>query len=522
MLAQQIVAEVAAQEWSEDGALRAVAPRRGRIAHLSREDFDAVVAMLAEGFSTRRGRRGALIHHDAVNHVLRGRRGARLTALTSGGTIPDNADYQVMLEPENQIIGTVNEDFAVESMAGDIFQLGNNSYRILRVERGTVRVEDAQGMAPTIPFWLGEAPGRSDELSASVSRLRARDRGAACGAIRAGRRALALAASKRSASPSRPPSSWSIIWRRRTPRWGAADARHDRLRALLRRGRRHAARHPFALWQPDQPRLGPGAAQALLPQVQLRAAGGGDRGQHRAVADHGAQLRSRRGAALFAFRQRPASCLIQALLDAPMFMTRWRWVAGVALALPRFRGGKKVPPHLARMDAEDLLAAIFPDQIACAENLAGAREIPDHPLVRQTIADCLDDAMDVDRARAAPRRARSRRYPYRRARSDRTVASWRSKCWRHVLTPISTTRRLKSAALKLSWPAVGSHPRRPRILAGLTRRRSSGCARKPGRSRRMSTNCMMLSTGSGFLRQRRPRLSLAGALGSTRSCATAA
>src|SRR6202035_4155540 len=139
---------------------------------LAREDFDAVVRMLAEGFTTRRGRRGSLIHRDSVNRILRGRRGARTTALTSGGTIPDTADYQVLLEPENQIIGTVNEDFAVESLAGDIFQLGNTAYRIQRVERGTVRVEDAQGMAPNIPFWLGEAPGRTDELSASVSRVR--------------------------------------------------------------------------------------------------------------------------------------------------------------------------------------------------------------------------------------------------------------------------------------------------------------------------------------------------------------
>ena len=140
--------------------------------NLSHEDFAAVVGMVADGFSTRRGRRGALIHHDAVNRVLRGRRGARLTALTSGGAIPDNADYQVLLEPENHFIGTVNEDFAVESLTGDIFQLGNKSYRIQRVERGVVRVEDAQGMAPTIPFWLGEAPARSDELSQSVSQLR--------------------------------------------------------------------------------------------------------------------------------------------------------------------------------------------------------------------------------------------------------------------------------------------------------------------------------------------------------------
>ena len=172
VLAQQIVAEVATQDWPEAALydrLRRAWPYRA----LRREDFSAVIHMLAEGFATSRGRRGTLIHYDAVNHMLRGRRGARLTALTSGGTIPDTADYQVVLEPENQTIGTVNEDFAVESLAGDIFQLGNSAYRIMRVERGIVRVEDAHGQSPTIPFWLGEAPGRSDELSASVSRLRA-------------------------------------------------------------------------------------------------------------------------------------------------------------------------------------------------------------------------------------------------------------------------------------------------------------------------------------------------------------
>ena len=175
--------------------------------------------MLAEGFSTRRGRRGALIHHDAVNHVLRGRRGARLTALTSGGTIPDTADYQVLLEPENQVIGTVNEDFAVESMAGDVFQLGNNAYRILRVERGTVRVEDAQGMAPTIPFWLGEAPGRTDELSQSVSRLRA-EIAARLAADPAGGNGLALAGRGSPALPSPRQASSSNTWPRPTRRWG--------------------------------------------------------------------------------------------------------------------------------------------------------------------------------------------------------------------------------------------------------------------------------------------------------------
>ena len=172
VLSQQITAEVSCREWAEDelfALIRGAHPYR----HLPRGEFDDCVRMLAEGFSTRRGRRGALLHHDAVNHVLRPRKGARLTAITSGGAIPDNADYRVMLEPESIVVGSVNEDFAVESLQGDVFQLGNTSYRILRVERGTVRVQDAQGQPPSIPFWLGEAPGRTWELSSAVSGLRA-------------------------------------------------------------------------------------------------------------------------------------------------------------------------------------------------------------------------------------------------------------------------------------------------------------------------------------------------------------
>src|SRR5580704_7205020 len=171
VLAQQIVAEVAAREWDEQSLytlLRGAYPYRD----LARGEFDEIVRMLAEGYSTRRGRHGALVHHDGVNHLVKGRRNARLTAITSGGTIPDTADYQVILEPQAQFVGTVNEDFAIESLQGDVFQLGNVSYRILRVEQGRIRVEDARGEPPSIPFWLGEAPGRTDELSASVSRLR--------------------------------------------------------------------------------------------------------------------------------------------------------------------------------------------------------------------------------------------------------------------------------------------------------------------------------------------------------------
>ncbi|MCF5974715.1 ATP-dependent DNA helicase, partial [Xanthomonas perforans] len=171
VLAQQIVAEAACEDWDED-ALFALVRRAWPFAGLSRATFDSVVRMLCDGFSTRLGPRAGYLHRDAVHRRLHARRGARMTALTSGGTIPETGDYSVVLEPQAEKIGTVNEDFAVESLTGDVFQLGNASYRILRVEAGRVRVEDAKGAPPNIPFWLGEAPGRSDELSAAVSRLR--------------------------------------------------------------------------------------------------------------------------------------------------------------------------------------------------------------------------------------------------------------------------------------------------------------------------------------------------------------
>jgi ATP-dependent Lhr-like helicase len=171
VLAQQIVACVSVEDWDEEKLfelMRSAYPYR----KLTRKEFDDVLRMLAEGFSTKRGRRAALIHHDAVNHRVRGRRGAGLVALTSGGAIPDNADYCVVLEPAETFIGTVNEDFAIESLAGDIFQLGNASWKILCVNSGQVRVQDAHGQPPTMPFWLGEAPGRTNEVSTAVSDLR--------------------------------------------------------------------------------------------------------------------------------------------------------------------------------------------------------------------------------------------------------------------------------------------------------------------------------------------------------------
>jgi ATP-dependent Lhr-like helicase len=390
VLAQQIVAEVAAQEWNED-ALYRLMRRACSYRDLPRKDFAAILTMLADGFTTRRGRRGALIHYDAVNHRLRGRRGARITALTSGGTIPDNADYQVLLEPENQIIGTVNEDFAVESMVGDVFQLGNAAYRVLRVERGTLRVEDAQGAAPNIPFWLGEAPGRSDELSQSVSRLRteiAQRLAAEEGTLRwlvdeigiaepAAEQILDYLAAGRAALGVLPTRETIVIERFFDEIGGMQLVIHSPYGSRINRAWGLALRKRFC----------------RKFNFELQAAATEDNIVLSLTRAHSFDLAEVPRYLNSAGIRR---LVTEALLDAPMFITRWRWVAGVSLALPRFHGGKKVPPQLTRMAAEDLIAAVFPDQVACVENLVGEREIPDHPLVRQTIADCLGEAMDVD------------------------------------------------------------------------------------------------------------------------------
>jgi ATP-dependent helicase Lhr and Lhr-like helicase len=390
VLAQQIVAEVSARAWDEDGLfdlMRRAFPYRD----LARQDFDAIVQMLAEGYTTRRGRRGALIYHDAVNGKLRGRRGARLTAITSGGTIPDTADYQVLLEPENQFIGTVNEDFAVESLAGDVFQLGNHSYRILRTERGTVRVEDAHGEAPTIPFWLGEAPGRTDELSQSVSRLRAEI------AARLDDASGEHAGEYLSARGVDPAAAQQIV--EYLAGGHAALGVLPTLETIVfERFFDEAGGMQLVIHSPYGSRINRAWGLALRKRFcrkfnfELQAAATEDNIVLSLTKAHSFPLED---VAHYLASASVRPLLIQALLAAPMFMTRWRWVAGVSLALPRFRGGKKVPPQLARMDAEDLIAAVFPDQIACAENLVGDREVPDHPLVRQTIHDALTEAMDI-------------------------------------------------------------------------------------------------------------------------------
>src|SRR5271170_2345193 len=393
VLAQQIVAEVAAQEGNDD-ELFSVFRRAWPYRALKREDFYAIVRMLADGFTTRRGRRGALIHHDAINHRLRGRRGARLTALTSGGAIPDTADYQVLLEPQNQTIGSVNEDFAVESMSGDIFQLGNISYRILRVERGLVRVEDARGQPPTLPFWLGEAPARSAELSHSVSRLRYEIAARLQGGANVERIVEWLVEAMGMA-----PAAAEQLAEYLAASYAALGCLPTEDTIVLERFFDEAGGMQLVVHSPYGGRINRAWGLALRKRFcrkfnfELQAAATEDNIILSLTTAHSFDLAE---VARYLHSSSVRPVLIQAMLDAPMFATRWRWVAAVALALPRFRGGKKVPPQFMRMQAEDLIAAVFPDQIACAENLVGEREIPDHPLTSQAIADCLNEAMDIE------------------------------------------------------------------------------------------------------------------------------
>ncbi len=391
VLAQQIVAEVAAREWDVD-ELFALLQRAYPYRDLQRAELDDVVRMLAEGFTTRRGRRGALIYYDAVNRKIRGRRGARLTALTSGGTIPDTADYTVLLEPQSQPVGTINEDFAVESLQGDVFQLGNTSYRILRVEQGTVRVEDAHGQPPSIPFWLGEAPGRTDELSQGVSRLRGEVESRLDGGLEAAVRWLEDEVGI--AGPAAVQAAGHLAAAR-----AALGTLPTRQKIVLERFFDEAGGMQLVIHSPCGSRVNRAWGLALRKRFcrsfnfELQAAATEDAIVLSLTTAHSFELEE---VSRYLHSNTVRPLLVQALCAAPMFPARWRWSAAIALALPRFRGGRKVPAPLARMAAEDLLAAVFPDQVACAENLTGELEIPDHPLVRQAIRDCLEEAMDID------------------------------------------------------------------------------------------------------------------------------
>src|SRR5712664_2681893 len=398
VLAQQIVAEAAAQEWDEEALFelfRRARPYRG----LEKAEFDEIVAMLAHGYTTKRGQRAALVHYDAVHRKLRERRGSRMIAIMSGGAIPEVFDYRVRLEPDGTFIGTLNEDFAIESLPGDIFQLGNTSWRILQIGNGVVRVADAQGQPPSMPFWLGEAPSRSDEMSAAVSRLRA-------------------AADARLPRPDQPRKPGeldaAVAWLEQDyalPRSAA-----EQIAAYLAEGKRALGVVP--------------TAETLVLERFFDEAGGMQLVLH---APLGSRINKAWGLALrkkfcqsFNFELQAAASeealvlslgpthsfaleevfrylnpktvretLVQAVLDSPIFETRWRWTTTLALAVPRHRGGGRVPNQLQRMYAEDLLQSVFPDAAACLDNLQGAREVPEHPLVQQALRDSLEEAMDL-------------------------------------------------------------------------------------------------------------------------------
>jgi ATP-dependent Lhr-like helicase len=395
VLAQQIVAEVACREWGEDELferLRRAWPYRA----LARAEYDTVVRMLADGFATRRGRRAAYLHRDAVHRRLRARAGARLTALTSGGAIPDNADYRVLLEPAETLIGTLNEDFAIESAAGDVFQLGNHSYRIRRIEAGQVRVEDARGAPPTIPFWLGEAPGRSDELSAAVARLRAAI-GARLGQLNAA--TLADTAEWLAREQQLPPAAAEQIVAYLGAAQGMLGALPTQDTVIFERFFDETGNQQFVIHAPFGSRINRAWGLALRKRFcrrfnfELQAAATEDAIVLSLGETHSFALEE---VARYLDAEGVRALLVQALLAAPMFALRWRRVATVALAVRRFRGGRKNPPPLQRIEAEDLMAVVFPDGLACFENIQGDREVPDHPLVNQTIHDCLTEAMDLE------------------------------------------------------------------------------------------------------------------------------
>ncbi len=402
VLAQQIVAMCSAEDWQEDdlfARVRRAYPYR----NLERGQFDTIAEMLSEGIAARRGRYGTYLHRDRVNGRVRGRRGSRLAAITSGGAIPDNALYTVVAEPEGTVVGTIDEDFAVESLRGDIMLLGNTSWRIRRVQMGRVLVEDAHGAAPTVPFWRGEAPARSAELSAQVADLRSQ--------IDERTRDVQPGVQVKNLPVAQPALAWL------KEECSLDDAGAEQIVEYVVAGRAVLGTVPtqqtivaerffdesggmqLVIHAPFGGRINKAWGLALRKRfcrsfnLELQAAATDD-GLNIALAEqHSFPL-----ADVFRFLH-PASLdhvIEQAVLASPIFTARWRWDANRALLLLRFQGGKKVAPQIQRMRADDLLAAVFPDAAACPENLDGEVRIPDHPLVREVMKDALTEAMDID------------------------------------------------------------------------------------------------------------------------------
>jgi ATP-dependent Lhr-like helicase len=404
VLAQQIVAACASEEWDED-AMFALATRAYPYRNLTRATFDSILNMLSEGIAARRGRYGAYVHRDRVNNKLRARRGARLAAITSGGAIPDNSLYTVVAQPDGVVVGTVDEDFAVESNRGDIMLLGNTSWMIHRVETnsGRMLVQDAHGAPPTVPFWRGEAPARTQELSAHVGELREKIS------------EMLPHTSPVGFSATQPDVAAAVLWLKEE--CGLDDSGAEQMIEYVLQGRAVLGAVPtqttiiaerffdegggmqLVIHAPFGGRINKAWGLSLRKRFcvgfnfELQAAAT-DNGLNIALAEqHSFPLGD-----VFHFLQAETvqPILEQAALDSPIFGTRWRWDANRALALLRFQNGKKVPPQIQRMRSDDLLASVFPDAAACFENIEGERKIPDHPLVGEVMKDVLTEAMDVE------------------------------------------------------------------------------------------------------------------------------
>jgi ATP-dependent helicase Lhr and Lhr-like helicase len=404
VLAQQIVAACAAEDWREEdlfALIKGAYPYRS----LARETFNSIVTMLSEGIAASRGRYGTYLHRDQVNGMLRARRGARLAAITSGGAIPETALFTVVAEPEGTMVGTLDEDFAVESLAGDVVLLGNTSWRIRRIEgrTGRVIVEDAHGAPPGVPFWLGEAPARTAELSHHVAELRQEISNRLPNMSPVG------------FSPTQPLVSETISWLKE--QCGLDDAGAEQTIEYILQGRAVLGAVPtqstiiaerffdeaggmqLIIHAPFGGRINKAWGLALRKRFcrsfnfELQAAAT-DNGLNIALAEqHSFPLGD-----VFQFLQPETvqTILEQAALASPIFGTRWRWDANRSLALLRFQGGKKVPPQIQRMRSDDLLASVFPDVAACQENIVGDIQIPDHPLVKEVMKDVLTEAMDIE------------------------------------------------------------------------------------------------------------------------------
>jgi ATP-dependent helicase Lhr and Lhr-like helicase len=395
ILAQQAVAECAAADWAEADLL-ALARHAAPYSELTTEDFTRVTELVSEGIRTGRGQRAAYLHRDQVAGRLRGRRGARLAALTSGGAIPELGDFRVLAEPDETLVGTVNEDWAVESMAGDVFLLGTHSWRIRKVESGVVRVVDAQGAPPSVPFWLGEAPGRTRELSEEVSAIRqevsARLAGdgdgraaaiawleAECGVAGAAAETITDYLAAGLAQLGVLPTLDTIVLERFFDDAGGMQlVGHAPYGARVNRALGLGLRKRFC----------------VTFDFELQAAASDDAILLSLGPQHSFPLER---VPKFLASRTVEDVVRQAVLTSPMFASRWRWNLNRSLAVLRMRGGKKNPPQVQRMEADDLMAAVFPTLAACQENVApGPLEIPDHVLVQQTLDDCLHEAMDID------------------------------------------------------------------------------------------------------------------------------